>query len=205
MSGRASPRLVQLGDLVQIRGTESVLTDVVDVYRRSRMKQDDEILFVLTPQGPGRIIEDAAVGPFVFDEKRARRAKLVVCAQTLERPGEEPRAPHLSAFLLGKIRDIVPALEQEANKPTRWLIRLSATAEINLPNAWTGSWNPIRYTTLSALGIDQGGLDFTETRGNIAAASSETVGALTLEQARAGLAAALGVSPTRIRLTITEV
>ena len=64
--------------------------------------------------------------------------------------------PHGTAFLVGRIADVVRSPENDS----RWLIRIDAYARIALPEAWRGWRNPVRYTTLEELGVDPATLAF---------------------------------------------
>lgn len=78
---------------------------------------------------------------------------------------EGPEA-HRSAFLIGKVRDIVPSTEPYTLQPghppyKRYLIRMSEAALItDKPEFWQfGRW-PLHIDTLGALGIDPDKYDF---------------------------------------------
>lgn len=58
--------------------------------------------------------------------------------------------PHRSAFLVGRISNVIPSPESEG----RYLIHFSEYAPVNTPDPWQGDRNPVKYTTLEALGID---------------------------------------------------
>ncbi|AFZ11227.1 hypothetical protein Cri9333_0231 [Crinalium epipsammum PCC 9333] len=48
-----------------------------------------------------------------------------------------------SAFLIGKISDVVPSPEEIA--PHRWMIKISEYALVNISNVWKGWQNPVHY------------------------------------------------------------
>jgi hypothetical protein len=136
----------------------------------------------------------------------------VVCARNAQtRDAEGPEA-HGTAFLVGRIKDVVPSPEN----PDRWLIAFSEYAEIDVPGVWKGWRNPVRYTTLEDLGIDPITLQFQPmpSPAPFAPASEpvpavvagdevvEEVFKLTIAQAKLGLANAFGVSPEDVSITI---
>lgn len=167
-----------------------------------------ELLFVFTPKGADRIQADAAVGPFVFDQRRARRCSYVVCVQNRERPGQGQRAEHGAAFLVGRVSDIVKSPEQPEHGPTRWDIQISAAAPINIAHAWQGSKNPVRYVSAAAADIPIDRLKFQ----NVSTVYEYTSQRLThdtpsptlaaVADAKRQIADALGVPVERVRVSI---
>lgn len=85
------------------------------------------------------------------------KCQYLVCTQNRHRHGGTPEAPHGAAFLVGKVSGVEPA---EPRNGPRWLVRISEYAEIEMPEVWDGSRNPVRYTTLQNVGIDPATLDF---------------------------------------------
>ena len=89
----------------------------------------------------------------------------VICTRN-QSPDAEGPEQHRSAFLIGKVRDIVPSTEQEPGHPyQRYLIRMSEAALItDKPEFWQfGRW-PLHIDTLEALGIDPERYDFKSLR-----------------------------------------
>ncbi|MGI3453772.1 hypothetical protein ACRQQF_31240, partial [Citrobacter arsenatis] len=94
------------------------------------------------------------------------RCKYVVCVQN-RNPADNHNddwgsvsAPHKSAFFIGKISDVVVSPEWDGSRPTRWLIKVSEYAKVAYPNMWDGARNPVAYSTLSDLDIDENDLNF---------------------------------------------
>lgn len=85
----------------------------------------------------------------------------VVCARNRRHEGVEGPEEHGSAFLIGKVRDIVPSTEHDDPAKPRFLIRMTEAAIIrNKPQFWQwGRW-PTHYDTLDALGVDPSDYDF---------------------------------------------
>jgi hypothetical protein len=100
------------------------------------------------------ILADQGSRDWRLNAGRARQCKFLVCTQN--RHNAEfgaPTAPHGSAFLIGRISDVVVSPERH----DRWLIKISEYLECNLPNIWGRSGHlryPVWYTTLEELGID---------------------------------------------------
>lgn len=67
------------------------------------------------------------------------------------------KEPHHTAFLVGKISDVVSTASTRVKKAPegRFLIKFSQSAHIDIPDACPkGHRNPVRYTTLEEMGID---------------------------------------------------
>jgi hypothetical protein len=107
-------------------------------------------------------------------------------------------APHHSAFVVGKLKDVVEVPNNSSDKP-RWLLTFSEYAEIDVPDAWPGYRNPVWYTTLEEIGIEVGKLRF---KPMPAPASSAKDGPLTIAEAKLRLAVTFGVDPDHIEITV---
>jgi hypothetical protein len=85
----------------------------------------------------------------------------VICARNRRREDVEGPEEHGSAFLIGKVRDIVPSTEHDDPEKPRFLIRMTEAAIIrDKPGFWQwGRW-PTHYDSLDALGIDPSDYDF---------------------------------------------
>ena len=85
----------------------------------------------------------------------------VICARNRRREDVEGPEEHGSAFLIGKVRDIVPSTEHNDPDKPRFLIRMTEAAIIrDKPGFWQwGRW-PTHYDSLDALGIDPSDYDF---------------------------------------------
>lgn len=79
----------------------------------------------------------------------------VICARNRRRENVEGPEEHGSAFLIGRVRDIVPSTERNDPGKPRFLIRMTEAAIIrDKPDFWQwGRW-PTHYESLAALGID---------------------------------------------------
>jgi hypothetical protein len=159
-------------------------------------------IVVFTGKSLEHILHDGGSQSWVLDRNNARRCAYLVCCRSgvdwVE--GHEPRG---SAFLVGRVDEVVPSTED----PGRWLVRISAYAKVSVPDVWKGWRNPIRYTDLDELGIDVKGLRFqpmpaksdeplTEPSRAVAAQG------LTIAEAKRGLAKTFGVSEDAVEITI---
>ena len=136
---------------------------------------------------------------------------LVCCwnaAGEFARPDE--RFQHGEAFLVGKISSIDASPEDAA----RYIIRFVDFARVSLLGAWPGTRNPVKYSTLSEVGIDPDSLQF-ETAHEIeperpsterglapTRARVATVLPLSIEAAKVGLAAHFHTDPSKIEIII---
>jgi hypothetical protein len=121
---------------------------------------------------------------------------------------------HHSAFLIGKIQEVVPCTPTPENSESpekRYLIQFSEFARVKLPNIWKGDRNPVKYTSLETLGIDPSLLKWESMPKSIRGAElQEEVGKgkklgiqpLTMAEAKRGLALMFNVAPEAIEITI---
>jgi hypothetical protein len=122
------------------------------------VEMSDKAILVFTAKGFSTIISERGSQAWVLDPDRARCCDYLVCAQNRNGGWGSPEAPHGAGFLVGKIEGVEPSAVSD-EKP-RWLVRISAYARIDKPRMWDGGRNPVRYTTLSEIGIDPAGLAF---------------------------------------------
>jgi hypothetical protein len=152
------------------------------------------------------LLNEGGTSAWHLDRNHARQCVFAVCTRNTRRligdPGPEA---HCSAFLVGKIKDVIPA----PRRPGRYLVEFSEYARVNIPDAWKGDRNPVKYSTLGELGIDPSALKWNRMPGRseahdptraIIGPNSGT--ALTMAEAKKGLALAFGVSPEAIEITI---
>jgi len=166
----------------------------------------DEAIAILTTEGKERIIRHGGTQGWVIDRMVARRKPYVVCVRRAKHADAGSLEPDGTAFLVGRISGIVPLAEserREGDSVDRWKVVIREYAEVEVPDAWTGSRNPVRYTTLGMLGIDPAALDFRPVPSAPAEpASSAGPDRLTIQEAKEALARTFGVSPENIEITI---
>ena len=96
---------------------------------------------------------------------------------------------------------------QKAGK-SRYLIQFNEYARVNIPEIWKGDRNPVKYATLEELGIDPSMLKWEpmppapESIPDVIPVRAANAGALTMAQAKNGLALTFGVPPEAIEITI---
>lgn len=143
----------------------------------------------------------------------------VICARNRRTPDVEGPEEHGSAFLIGKVRGIVPSPEDHDPAKPRYLILMSEAAIIrDKPNFWKwGRW-PTHFDDLKSLGVNPSDYDF-KPLPDLMEEIRKTSGDLTpklpllpspvfrgwrdaIERAKASLAAELGVEIRDIEITV---
>ncbi len=170
-----------------------------------------DTLLVFTMEPPELILSQGGTQEWKVREWRAKQCRYVICVQNQFGHYRDwtcrPTQPHGSAFLIGRIADVVATTED------RYLIKISDYSRINLPDFWPGGQMPVRYRSLADVGVDPDSLDFApiensgigSERGPAPPRSNDAapeVRPLSLADAKRGLAATFGVRPESIEITI---
>jgi hypothetical protein len=187
-------------------GTGYPKEDLFSVSLRIRVVPHSAIA-VFTANSRDQILEVGGSASWVVAEKQARRREFLVCIRNARDVDFHDHEPHGTAFLVGRISGLEPhGVDRKGMK--RFFIRISEYDLIDYPEAW-GEWrNPVKYTTLEELGIDPEQLKFkpmpTPTKVLTPPAPPERskTGALTIAEAKAGLALQFGVPPEAIEILI---
>jgi hypothetical protein len=175
------------------------------------MNDKEDTIVVFTARSPERIVEEGGSQAWVLNPARAKLCTWLVCTQNRHNPDHEfsdATEPHGTAFLLAKVSGVAPP--NDGSDSDRWLITVSEYARINVPDVWDHGRNPVRYTTLSELGISPDGHDFQPMtrRDNDSHEGGEerpvpkTPKGMTIENAKRGLAETFGVKPEAVEITI---
>ena len=161
-----------------------------------------ESMVILTAKSAETMLAVGGTQSWVLDRAHAKRCKYAVLCQNANTDWGNGKEPHGKAFMVGRVDDVIPSTETEG----RWLVTFSEYAIVDRPDTWGGWRNPVRYTTLEELGIDEKELEFEPmppvkkpTERPAAQDSSQN---LTIAQAKEGLARTFGVSPKAIEITI---
>jgi hypothetical protein len=152
-----------------------------------------------------RILEEGGSGSWTVSRTRTLECEFAVCVRNAHAKDVEGREPHHTAFMVGKIADVVPV-----GKKGRSLAQFSEYALINVPDAWRGHRNPFFYGSLDDLGIDPAKLDWKPmpkpqsrpTAEPMPIDPNRPIGPLTMAEAKAGLALTFGVKPEAIEITV---
>ncbi len=162
----------------------------------------DNVLQVFTYKSIETMLEVGGTQSWALDRNRAKGCKYVVMCRNANHSDVEGSEAHQSAFMVGKISDVVPSTEA----PGRWLVRFDEYSVINVGGQWEGR-NPVRfYTTDEYEGyIDFETLKWTpmpEPSAHPATVTAKSKTALTIAEAKAGLAETFGVDPSAIEIMI---
>jgi hypothetical protein len=164
-----------------------------------------DVIVVFTAKSVDRIIREGGTSSWTLDRNNARQREFAVCARNAHADWVEGSEHHGSAFLIGRISDVVPSQESEG----RWLIKFSEFARLDVPNAWKGWRNPVHYSSFQELGIDPTTLTFepmpaeeTTASASMQPAEFRAVQGLSIGEAKAGLAVTFGVNPEQIEIVI---
>jgi hypothetical protein len=167
-----------------------------------------QAIVVFTFKRIDHILRDGGTSAWKLRRNHARISRFVVCTRNAHSERVEGPEEHCSAFLIGRVTDVVLAPEHD----DRYLIQFDEFARVAIPNVWRGDRNPVRYTTLQELGIDPATLNWEHVPehtpnpdGKLAPSSSSTSeisSPLSIAEAKRGLALTFGVAPEAIEITI---
>jgi hypothetical protein len=175
---------------------------------RKEIQMSNEAIVVFTSKSLERMVSEGGTSSWRLNRNNARQRSYVVCTRNAYADDAEGSEEHRSAFLVGKIKDIVHAPGEAAD---RFLILFSEYAKVNFPETWRNDRNPVRYATLEELGIDAQTLDWKSmpevsdqptVNSEGAPRKEKIVHSLTLDEAKKGLALTFGVSPDAIEIII---
>ena len=160
-------------------------------------------LAIFTGKVTPTILEVGGSQSWTLDRNKARQCDYAVLFFNDHAPwSTRGYTEHGQAFFVGHISDVV----QSQETPDRWLVTFDRYAEVKGVAEWGGWRNPIRYATLDELGVDIAKLDFKpmpeRQRETEVQEPSASAAPLTIEAAKAGLAATFGVKPDAIEIVI---
>ncbi len=165
-----------------------------------------DTVVVFTAKDIDRTIEQGGAGNWKLNADRAKKCDYVLLtANSHHRASLHPKDKHGHAFLVGRISGLTPeAYDDLGNKEDdRWIIQFGEYAEIDIPNAWRGYQNPVKYMDLTEFEIDPDQLEWKPfPMDRIVDQSSASVPALTIEEAKLGISKKLGITPECIEITI---
>jgi hypothetical protein len=174
-----------------------------------------DTIALFTAKSAERIIREGGTSSWRLDRNNARRCTYAVCVRNAHADWGDGKEQHHNAFLIGKVADVVstdPTPENNESPKDRFLIRFSEFARIDIADAWPkGYRNPVRYSTLEELGIDPAKLKWETMPEPTEAPSAEedeapapprSGEALTIAQAKQGLALTFGVPVEAVEITI---
>ena len=160
-----------------------------------------DVVCVLTARGIETILAEGGSQAWVLDAKRARQCQYVICVQNRGFADDwgHVSAPHHTAFVIGRLKDVVRS--KEADCENRWHLLFSEYAEIDIPEAWPGNRNPVLYATLQTFCINLDELQF-QPMPEQEPDTKPKIAPLSMAEAKAGLALTFGVEPSDIEITV---
>ena len=162
----------------------------------------DTAIAVFTRKSAKEIIEAGGSEAWVLNRKNAERQRFLVCCRNAQSSEVHATEPHRAAFLVAVIRELEPLGENERGQE-RFRIAIGEFAPVLYPLVWKNWRNPIRYCSLEELGIDRDALQFEAADGLASRPSApKQARKLTIAEAKAGLAASLGISADAIEIII---
>jgi hypothetical protein len=164
---------------------------------------NDETVVVFTAKSVNRLLREGGTSSWRLDRNHARQCAFAVCTRNAYADWVEGPEDHHAAFLVGKVKDVVPSPEHK----DRYLVQFSRYALVKIPDVWKGDRNPVKYSSLKELGIDPATLKWEEmpesTESPLAGSNAPAVASpLTIPEAKRGLALTFGVRPDAIEITI---
>jgi len=153
-----------------------------------------QVVSVFTYKSVETILAAGGTQSWVLNRANASACKYVVCCRNGNSDATEGNEPHSSAFMVGRVRDVLPSTETQG----RWLIEMSeyAVLESPVPNQHGGR-APVRYYDEEEY---EGDIDFDKLRWLPMPARNTQ--RLTIAGAKAALSESLGVPESAIEITI---
>lgn len=118
-------------------------------------------IVVFTAESRDEIIRNGGSQSWAVSKERARQQKFLVCVRNAHNELSDGDERHGSAFLVGRISNVVAALHpMRPHETGRWMIKISDCAVVDMADVWQGWRNPVRYTSLEDIGIEPASLSF---------------------------------------------
>jgi hypothetical protein len=173
------------------------------------MTSRSESLVVFTGKSVESILRDGGTNWWRVDRNRARNCEFVLCTRNTKAEWSEGPEDHHSGFLVGRVSGVIP--ETNAPAEDRFQIQFSEYARVDIPDAWKGDRNPVKYvTSLEEYGVNPAQLEWQlmpapipdgGTRPDERPPNNDD-GLLTIAEAKRRLALTFGVTPDAIEITI---
>ena len=161
----------------------------------------ENAVIVFTRKSLAQLLRYGGTGDWVADQKRIKKCRYVICTHHDDWESDDHSVEPGAAFVIGKVSGVT-MVPSPATGGERAVIHFSEYAEVRVPNVWTGNRNPVAYGVAEdLLGIsDLSTLEWKPFPHDQVEAPKPAP--LTIEQAKAGLAAGLGIPPACIEITI---
>lgn len=164
----------------------------------------NDVMVIFTAKSVETCLEVGGSQSWVLNRAHAKRYKYAILCRNAHTDWGDGKEPHGTAFMIGRISDVVPSTETEG----RWLVKFDEYARLDIPNFWQGWRNPVRYTTLEELSFSLNDVPFEPMPGvvdepkTIKHTSKEMPVNLTIADAKKALAATFGVKPEAVEIII---
>ena len=161
----------------------------------------NDVLMVFTSKSLATMQQEGGSGNWAANKDRLRHAKWIVATRNEKSNWAEGPEAHGSAFMIGRVSGIKSAPAPEQN---RFVVSFDKYAGLDIPNAWTGSRNPVTYTDLATLGINPDALGWKEFHPHPSSDSggSPNEPSLVIDRARSMIAEAFSISPDAVKITV---
>ena len=154
-------------------------------------------VIVFTQKPLDRMIKEGGSGYWSANKNRVESCKYFIATRSKQFPSNDPKG---SAFLIAKISGIF------VRENKRLLIHFSEYAEINILGSWAGNRNPVAYTDID-LFCEKNELDISKLEWKKfpfdKAKIEDKVKALTIQEAKEGIAKTLNIDSSCIEIKIT--
>lgn len=155
-----------------------------------------EVVAVLTSKSLETMFEEGGSGHWKASEDRIKGCKYLIAIRNGHSGWSEDTKPHNTAFIVGRGLSVFPG------EPDRVIIGFREYALIEVPDAWPGNRNPVAYMDIEDFpGIDPSSLQWIPFPAHQVVEENRAK-PLTIEEAKLGLAKALGISKECIEITI---
>jgi hypothetical protein len=165
-----------------------------------------DAVVVFTAKDISRTIEQGGSGNWKLNADRVKKCDYVLLtANSHHRASLHPKDKHGHAFLVGRISGLTHEAYDDLGKKEddRWIIQFSEYAEIDIPGAWGGYQNPVKYVNLTEFDIDIERLDWKPfPTDQVINQAQIGIPALTIEEAKLGISKKLGITPECIEIII---
>ena len=163
-------------------------------------------VIVFTAKDLSELFRIGGSGNWKLDSERVKKCDYAILTANKHHKKSTPSGyDHGAAFLIGKISGVSPEAYDDLGEREdgRWIIRFSEYAELDIPSFWEGFRNPVKYADISDLDVDLESLEWKPfpTEG-INTPEYDRIPALTIEEAKRGIAKKLGVTPDNIEIII---
>jgi hypothetical protein len=165
----------------------------------------DGAIAVYTSESLNEITAKGGSGDWVLNPEKARQQRYLVCCRKQYWKNMDDGIPPRAAFLMGRIKRLIPRGEKNKRGQQRYFIAIDQYAPVLVPDVWLKWQNPIRYDTLKRLKIPSV-LKFSSLAASAApearASDKPRTPGLTIAEAKKALAETFGVQPEDVEITI---